>query len=73
MFILREVMIGLYQHQSSALQICSLALLALVLGAVRTLAIVYSPMKRKMVDSLRLTESLRRRNGMTESNHNLAV
>jgi uncharacterized membrane protein (DUF373 family) len=55
-FILREVMIGLYQHQSSALQICSLALLALVLGAVRTLAIVYSPMERKMVDSLRLTE-----------------
>ncbi len=52
-FILREVMIGLYQHQSSPLQICALALLALVLGAVRTLAIVYSPMERKMVDSLR--------------------
>jgi uncharacterized membrane protein (DUF373 family) len=52
-FILREVMIGLYQHQSSPLQICSLALLALVLGAVRTLAIVYSPMERKMVESLR--------------------
>jgi uncharacterized membrane protein (DUF373 family) len=52
-FILREVMIGLYQHQSSPLQICALALLALVLGAVRTLAIVYSPMERRMVDSLR--------------------
>ena len=51
-FILREVMIGLYQHQSSPLQICSIALLALVLGAVRTLAIVYSPMERRMVKSL---------------------
>jgi len=51
-FILREVMIGLYEHQSSPLQICSLALLALVLGAVRTLAIVYSPMERRMVESL---------------------
>ena len=52
-FILREVMIGLYQHQSSPLQIIALALLALVLGGVRTLAIVYSPMERKMVESLR--------------------
>ncbi|MGH7793924.1 MAG: phosphate-starvation-inducible PsiE family protein [Candidatus Binatia bacterium] len=52
-FILREVMIGLYQHQSSPLQISALALLALVLGAVRTLAIVYSPMERKMLESLR--------------------
>ena len=51
-FILREVMIGLYEHQSSPLQICSLALLALVLGAVRTLAIIYSPMERRIVESL---------------------
>jgi uncharacterized membrane protein (DUF373 family) len=40
-FLLREVMIGLYQHQSSPLQICALAFLALVLGGLRTLAIVY--------------------------------
>jgi uncharacterized membrane protein (DUF373 family) len=51
-FILREVMIGLYQHQSSPLQISALALMALALGAVRTLAIMYSPMERKMVESL---------------------
>ena len=49
-FILREVMIGLYQHQSSPLQIAALALLALVLGAGRTLAIIYSPMEKKMVE-----------------------
>jgi len=52
-FILREVMIGLYQHQSPPLQIAALALLALVLGGVRTLAIIYSPMERKMVKTLR--------------------
>jgi uncharacterized membrane protein (DUF373 family) len=49
-FILREVMIGLYQHQSSPPQIAALAFLALVLGGVRTLAIIYSPMERKMVE-----------------------
>ena len=49
-FILREVMIGLYQHQSPPLQIAALALLALVLGGVRTLAIVYSPMEKNMVE-----------------------
>jgi uncharacterized membrane protein (DUF373 family) len=52
-FILREVMIGLYQHQSAPLQIAALALLALVLGAVRTLAIIYSPMERRMVATLK--------------------
>ena len=51
-FILREVMIGLYQHQSTPMQIAALALLTLVLGAVRTLAIIYSPMERRMVKSL---------------------
>ncbi|HYA30832.1 MAG TPA: phosphate-starvation-inducible PsiE family protein [Acidobacteriota bacterium] len=49
-FLLREVMIGLYQHQTTPLQIAALALLALVLGTVRTLAIIYSPMERKMVE-----------------------
>ena len=51
-FILREVMIGLYQHQAAPLQVAALALLALVLGIVRTLAIIYSPMERHMVESL---------------------
>jgi len=49
-FILREVMIGLYQHQAAPLQVAALALLALVLGAVRTLAIIYSPMEKTMVE-----------------------
>ena len=51
-FILREVMISLYQHQSPPLLITALAFLALVLGILRTLAIVYSPMERKMVENL---------------------
>ena len=51
-FILREVMIGLYQHQSPPLQIAALALLALVLGGVRTLASIYSPMEKKMVEQI---------------------
>ena len=51
-FILREVMVGLYQHQSTPPQIAALALLALVLGAVRTLAIIYSPMEKSMVENL---------------------
>ena len=51
-FILREVMISLYQHQSPPLLITALAFLALVLGMLRTLAIVYSPMERNMVEHL---------------------
>src|SRR5262245_10169600 len=50
-FILREVMIGLYQHEAAPLQIAALALLALVLGTLRTLAIIYSPMEKRMVES----------------------
>jgi uncharacterized membrane protein (DUF373 family) len=55
-FLLREIMISLYQHQSPPLQIAALALLALVLGAVRTLAIIYSPIERKMVEHLGVIE-----------------
>jgi uncharacterized membrane protein (DUF373 family) len=51
-FILREIMIGLYQHQSSPLQLAALAFLALVLGVLRTLAIVYSPIERRLVEQL---------------------
>lgn len=51
-FILREVMVGLYQHQATPLDIAALALMALVLGVLRTLAIIYSPMERTLVASL---------------------
>jgi len=51
-FILREVMIGLYQHQSPPLQLAALAFLALVLGILRTLAIIYSPMERRLAQLL---------------------
>jgi len=55
-FILREVMIGLYQHQSSPLHLAALALMALVLGTLRTLAIIYSPMERRLFEDLRQRE-----------------
>ena len=48
-FILREVMVGIYQHKINAVEIGSLAILLLVIGVVRTLAIVYSPSKTKEV------------------------
>ncbi|MDP2277647.1 MAG: phosphate-starvation-inducible PsiE family protein [Nitrospirota bacterium] len=48
-FILREVMVGIYQHKMNAVEIGSLAILLLVIGVVRTLAIVYSPGKTKEV------------------------
>ncbi|MBI1811462.1 MAG: phosphate-starvation-inducible PsiE family protein [Nitrospirae bacterium] len=48
-FILREVMVGIYQHKMNAVEIGSLAILLLVIGVVRTLAIVYSPSKTKEV------------------------
>jgi len=51
-FILREVMIGLYQHQNSPLQLAALGLLVLVLGVLRTLAIIYSPMERHMAQQI---------------------
>lgn len=46
-FILREVMIGVYQHKMGAVEIGSLAILLLVIGGIRALAIVYSPDKAK--------------------------
>lgn len=42
-FILREVMIGLYKHATSAAEIAALAALLLVLGAFRIAAVVFSP------------------------------
>ncbi|HEX9879984.1 MAG TPA: phosphate-starvation-inducible PsiE family protein [Candidatus Binatia bacterium] len=68
-FILREVMIGLYQHQSSPLQLGALAFLTLVLALLRTLAIVYSPMEQKLADHLRDQSSERVPNGGNEMRH----
>ena len=42
-FILREIMVGIYQHKVSAIETISLAVLLLVIGVIRTLAIVHSP------------------------------
>jgi len=42
-FILREIMIGVYNHTIQALEIASLVLLLLVVGGIRPLAIRYSP------------------------------
>lgn len=50
-FILREIMVGVYQHKISAIEIGSLAALLFVIGLIRTLAVVYSPDKTKEVVS----------------------
>lgn len=47
-FILREIMIGIYQHKIGAVEIASLAALLLVIGGIRALAIVYSPDKKEV-------------------------
>jgi uncharacterized membrane protein (DUF373 family) len=46
-FILREIMVGIYQHQMEAFEIISLSALLLVIGIIRTLAIVHSPKRSK--------------------------
>jgi len=46
-FILREVMIGLYQHKMGAIEIVSLGGILMVIGVIRTLAILYSPDRKK--------------------------
>lgn len=48
-FILREVMVGIYQHKMDAVEIGSLAVLLLVIGGIRALAIVYSPDKKEVM------------------------
>ena len=45
-FVLREIMVGLYQHKLEAGMIMALAALILVIGGIRTLAVVFSPEKR---------------------------
>jgi len=37
-FILREIMVGIYQHKMSAIETISFAVLLLVIGVIRTLA-----------------------------------
>ena len=44
-FVLREIMIGLYEHNLEAKMIIALATLILVIGGLRTLAVVFSPEK----------------------------
>jgi uncharacterized membrane protein (DUF373 family) len=42
-FVLREIMIGLYEHTIQQAMILSLSALILVIGGIRTLAVVFSP------------------------------
>jgi len=44
-FVLREIMIGLYEHNLGSGMIIALAVLILVIGGLRTLAVVFSPEK----------------------------
>ena len=44
-FVLREIMVGLYQHKLEAGMLMALAALILVIGGIRTLAVVFSPEK----------------------------
>jgi uncharacterized membrane protein (DUF373 family) len=44
-FVLREIMIGLYEHSFESGMLMALAVLILVIGGLRTLAVIYSPEK----------------------------
>jgi len=46
-FVLREIMIGLYQHSLASMDVIALAVLILIIGGLRTLAIVFSPEKAR--------------------------
>jgi uncharacterized membrane protein (DUF373 family) len=48
-FVLREIMIGLYQHSLASMDVIALAVLILIIGGLRTLAIVISPEQAKGV------------------------
>ncbi len=48
-FVLRETMIGLYEHSLASRDIIALAVLMLIIGSIRTMAIVFSPEKSKEV------------------------
>jgi uncharacterized membrane protein (DUF373 family) len=42
-FVLREIMIGLFQQAMEAREVLALSALILVIGGVRTLAVLFSP------------------------------
>jgi uncharacterized membrane protein (DUF373 family) len=48
-FVLREVMIGLYAHEMHAAEIAALAGLLLVMGAVRIAAVRFPPPERRAI------------------------
>jgi uncharacterized membrane protein (DUF373 family) len=48
-FVLREVMIGLYKHEMHAAEVAALAGLLLVMGAVRIAAVRFSPPERRAI------------------------
>jgi uncharacterized membrane protein (DUF373 family) len=48
-FILREAMIGIYQHKTGWAEMVSIAALLVVIGGIRTMAIIHSPDKGKEV------------------------
>lgn len=48
-FILREAMIGIYQHKMSWTEIISISALLIAIGGIRTMAIVYSPDNKEVV------------------------
>jgi len=49
-FVLREVMVGLYEHTLQTAMILALSALILVIGCLRTLAVVFSPEKYPETD-----------------------
>ena len=51
-FVLREIMIGLYEHTLAYMDIIALAVLILIIGSVRTLAIIFSPEKVKEAEGI---------------------
>ena len=48
-FVLREVMIGLYKREMRAAELAALAAMLLVMGAVRIAAVRFSPPERKVI------------------------
>ena len=48
-FVLREVMIGLYKHEMHAAEIAALSAMLLVMGAVRIAAVRFSPPERRTI------------------------
>lgn len=51
-FVLREIMIGLYGHTLAYMDIIALAVLILIIGCMRTLAIIFSPEKVKEAEGV---------------------